>query len=507
MTNVDTAGRTTAYTYEPGHALSSVTRYLGSATGDIPVTISFDYDQQYNTLLITDPLDRTVESYDLDSQDRPIAITNVENQVMTVDYGVGDYVHRITRFDDSEVAFAYDGNGRLDSIVYADNTLEFTYLDNDLLHTAANNDTTVSNTYNTVNRLTLSDTQVSSFTSQVSYTYLPAGQISNLTTDADSITYDYDAAERLETLDSDAAGQFDYTYNLYNGLVADMDYPNGITCSYGYDVMDRITNISYATTSMVLRSISYAYDNAGMITSRVTESGTQVSPPGAGQAGFKSQVSYSYDTLDRLTSETYRNANSEIIDQASYTYDLSGNRLSKERNHITVNYDLGAGNRMTNWTTQITSTSMIPIHVQGHADETIGTNPAFGERTVNEQYANVDGTNFSGQILVPLGTQDIVAAIGDVAGNVGRATNQIVLNLITNAAYGYDTAGNVTNIDYNVGQETLGIDLEQSISACRSRDQRCDSRILCLRCIGSPRANHHGQLNEHPCLRHNPLHR
>ena len=77
---------------------------------------------------------------------------------------------------------------------------------------------------------------------------------------------------------------------------------------------------------------------------------------------------------------------------------------------------------------------------------------------MNELEAQASGTNFwSFRTLVDLQTQQVVAAIGDLAGNVGFATNTILLNLTTNAAYAYDMAGNVTNISYNAGEETVGL--------------------------------------------------
>jgi RHS repeat-associated protein len=60
-------------------------------------------------------------------------------------------------------------------------------------------------------------------------------------------------------------------------------------------------------------------------------------------------------------------------------------------------------------------------------------------------------------VPVPLADPALVAAIGDLAGNVGFATNTITLNLTTNAAYAYDMAGNVTNINYNAGEQTVAL--------------------------------------------------
>ena len=449
LTNIDTAGRATVYTYEPQNVLSSVTRFLGSATGDIPVTVSFAYDQLFNSLSVTDSLNREVESYRLDAQHRPAEITNLESQVMTVGFGIHEYVNTITRFDESEVAFDYDGNGRVGSIVYADDTLEFGYFDNDLLHTAENGLTLVSNEYNSVNRLTKSDSThaLVADTSSVSYTYYPAGQVSNVVHIADDVTYSYDAAERVTQIDSSAAGQINYTYNTNNGLVQTMSYPNGIICTYSYDGVDRVNGISYETTDALVYALAYDYDNAGMITNLDLTAGS-----------LSESTQYEYDELDRLVSETRRNYDGEIVDQSAYTYDLAGNRLTKTRNGVEVSYEYGIGNRMTNWSAQASSSSQVPIQVSGYANEAIGTDPRFGQRSVNDQAADSSGTNYwAEQVLMDLGTQDVVAAIGDLAGNVGFATNEVVLSLATNRGYSYDLAGNVTNIECSAGLHTKSL--------------------------------------------------
>lgn len=120
LTNVDTVGRVTSYTYEPLGFLSSVTRQLIGATSTQEVTISFSYDQQFNTLEIKDPLNRAVEAYTLDELDRIVAVTNVQGQGMSIEYGVADYVNSIIRFDQSQVTFEYDLDGRLEQAFYSD---------------------------------------------------------------------------------------------------------------------------------------------------------------------------------------------------------------------------------------------------------------------------------------------------------------------------------------------------------------------------------------------------
>ena len=63
----------------------------------------FGYDEQLNILTFKEPRGRYVESHQLDIQDRITAVTNIEGQVLTIDYGVGDFINEITWFDDSTI--------------------------------------------------------------------------------------------------------------------------------------------------------------------------------------------------------------------------------------------------------------------------------------------------------------------------------------------------------------------------------------------------------------------
>ena len=111
--SVDRAGRETDYTYVPTKKLTSVTQYLEQGGSNVPVRVGYDLDKQVNVLSVTEPRGRYVESYQLDIQDRVTSVTNIENQVMDIDYGIGNFVKGITRFDGSTVSNEYDQAGRL----------------------------------------------------------------------------------------------------------------------------------------------------------------------------------------------------------------------------------------------------------------------------------------------------------------------------------------------------------------------------------------------------------
>lgn len=61
--------------------------------------------------------------------------------------------------------------------------------------------------------------------------------------------------------------------------------------------------------------------------------------------------------------------------------------------------------------------------------------------------ASTSGTNFwAYQVQVGSGSQQVVAAVRDAAGNVGYATNTVTMRVATNGSYGYSSAGCVTSI-------------------------------------------------------------
>ena len=94
--------------------------------------------------------------------------------------------------------------------------------------------------------------------------------------------------------------------------------------------MDRVTNISWRTTSgATLGGFSYEYDALGRIPSR---------SPAFGTNAFDRV--YSYDDLDRLTSDG----------DVAYTYDAAGNRMTRTENGETITYTLGVGDRLASWT-------------------------------------------------------------------------------------------------------------------------------------------------------------
>ena len=283
---------------------------------------------------------RAVESYKLDIQDRPLAVTNLEGRVMTINWGLGDYVRSLTRFDGTVVSNSYNAAGLLSRVVGPAFTNSFTYYRNGALKTADNGNSVVANAFDLAGRLTSQQTVGGGQTNIVAYLFDPVGNVTNVAVANTPVQYGwtFDEAERPLSLTAQAASNrvsvFQWNYNTNNGLVASVTNA-AITESVGYDILDRATNIMWKTASGTTnRSFGFAFNSAGMITNVSRENG-----------GW---TAYTYDSIDRLLSEK-QYASTGLTYSASWTYDLAGNRTRSITNSVTNLYSYAAGNILTNF--------------------------------------------------------------------------------------------------------------------------------------------------------------
>ena len=123
-------------------------------------------------------------------------------------------------------------------------------------------------------------------TGNISYAYLPAGNLSAVTSLAGTVAYSYDEAERLTNITASSAlasYRFALAYSQTNGLLDTMTCTNtGLSVAYEFDNMDRLTNIVWRNgTSNLVRRFTYSYNSSSMITNRVMtdDGGGREKPP------------------------------------------------------------------------------------------------------------------------------------------------------------------------------------------------------------------------------------
>jgi YD repeat-containing protein len=170
---------------------------------------------------------------------------------------------------------------------------------------------TTTYTYDNRNRLQSKQTPFGT----LSYTYDAAGNVLTInSSNAGGIsdTYTYDALNRLSTV-TDASGQTTYGYDDVGNLQG-YTYPNGVASSYNYDQLNRLKQVSSQVQGAQLASYTYRLGAAGNRLAVAELSGRN--------------VVYGYDSLYRLTSETVASDPHSKNGAISYTYDNVGNRLT-----------------------------------------------------------------------------------------------------------------------------------------------------------------------------------
>jgi len=321
--HTDALGREDAYKWVLGLPV-----HAGRIVGGVTNTLfGVEHDPQLNVVAITDPMGRRAETYVLDENERVVAVTNVEGQVMSRQYAVGGFVSSETRFDGTAVEYGYDADGNLATIAYPDSTLSFSY-DGDGLSTSASNGAgTVSNEYDAATGWLVSSHGADGTT--VEYSRRNGGDAAAVSSVAGTTAYSYDNAGRWTGIDS-PAGAFGFAYCDWNGRLAAVTNGHGLVAEYAYDIMDRVTNIVWRTAEGAsLGGFAYSYDAAGRIVSRSHS---------LDGSAFDRQ--YAYDDLDRLVSDG----------GVSYAYDAAGNRASRVNGGAATSYALGTGDRLASWT-------------------------------------------------------------------------------------------------------------------------------------------------------------
>jgi RHS repeat-associated protein len=317
---LDRAGNRTALTWLPINTPASVTRWLTPST---PVAVTWVRDLQMNTLAVTDPMSRKVESYRLDAQDRVIAVTNLESQTMSVSYLVGGLVSSVRRFDGVTVSNVYDRAGRVERTLHNGATSsEYAWRANGQPLAASNATARVSWGYDAAGRGT-SETQTVAGAAfapvNLLCAYDPAGNVTNTVIDCPASGFilsgscTYDAAERLD-IQRTEAGSFTNVYGDWNGLSIRVNNA-ALTEERAFDILDRMTNLVYRNASAaIVGSFSYRYDVLGLVTQKI-----------AYVAASSVTNLYAYDKIGRLTNEITRSGGTTTT---RFTYDLAGNRLT-----------------------------------------------------------------------------------------------------------------------------------------------------------------------------------
>ncbi|MCH5262821.1 MAG: AHH domain-containing protein, partial [Lachnospiraceae bacterium] len=163
----------------------------------------------------------------------------------------------------------------------------------------------------------------------ISCDYYKNGELKSLTdVSGKTAFYEYDENGRLKCL-KDSNGEVLTEYNYTNaGRLKEIRTSNGITTSYEYDGDGNISRLTIGngTEEGLLYDAFMLYDLNG---NRLGKTGQRMG------VGGKQEMNtvFCYDAMNRLTMENRREGGEK------YAYDLSGNRLSKQRYHYALTAD------------------------------------------------------------------------------------------------------------------------------------------------------------------------
>ena len=170
----------------------------------------------------------------------------------------------------------------------------------------------------------------------VSCTYFSDGSLESLT-DASGkpVFYEYDWRGNLSGVRDENGDMLAAYAHTPGGRLKEIRHGNGIRTGYAYDTDGNLIHLHMERTDgEILADLYYSHDLNG---NRILKSGSRIG--GEGKAA-EHKVSYVYDQMDRLVSETYQG------EETAYVYDLCGNRLKKLDKSGTEEYHYNRKNQL-----------------------------------------------------------------------------------------------------------------------------------------------------------------
>ena len=312
-TTLPALGLSSSAVYDAASRLTSATDALGR-------TSSFAYNNNDYLTSETDAMDHTTK-YSYDANDNLTSIMNAKGGVTTMsydnatdwllsvefagskkqyDYNKDGTLNTFTKPDGTTLSYRYDELGRITN----DGINDYSYDDKLRLSSVSDGSKSISFEYDGFNRIT--GTSCDGIYNNYSY-----DKNGNCTSINDT-EYGYDGLNRLTSV-SFSGGTISYTYRKDSQL-SKVEYPNGMTTTYGYDEVGRLTSKqTKLSNGTVVAGYNYVLDKEGNITEQNTqEPYTDIVLP-------EEEVSYSYNDGNRITK----------AGDISFEFDANGNTTKR----------------------------------------------------------------------------------------------------------------------------------------------------------------------------------
>lgn len=317
---IDEAGNRTEYRYDAAGHLTQVVDALGHTT-------SYSYDELGNKLTQTDANSHTTRfEYD--------ALGKLRKKILPLGmferYAYDPNGNKTSRTDFNGVTttYEYDSNNILNRIRYPDSSSVSIVTRPDGQRSQVTDTRGRTNyEYDSRGRLTRINYPDGTF---IRYGYDADGNRTFLETPDGITNFGFDGIGELSSVARASFGTTRYGYTARREL-ARIEYPNGLVTTQAFDARGRISNIETRNGGTLLQSFGYAVDPLGNRLSIIEESGRT--------------STYRYDALSRLLREDVSDpANGNSFE--AFTYDNTGNRLTRSDSSGTINYSYDDNDRM-----------------------------------------------------------------------------------------------------------------------------------------------------------------
>ena len=252
------------------------------------------------------------------------------------------------------------------------------------------------------------------------------GRLTSASAPGGTDAFTYNADSEL-TGTSGPSGTSGYTYNG-DGLVSSETSPAGTT-SYTYDSADRLSTEAEPLTGSTL---TWAYNADSQPTSTSYSVGGASGP----------QQAFTYDSLDRLASDTLTSASGSVLASEAYGYDNNDNLTSQTTAGLagagTATYAYDKDNRLTSQTSGGTTTPYA-YDADGNLTQDGGTSYAY-----NAQDQVTSSTTAAGTTAYSYTQSGALSSITPPTGSAETFTYDALGELISAPAgvsYAYDALG------------------------------------------------------------------
>ncbi len=313
---------------------------VSTETGGL--TVTYAYDLFNNVTEMTDATGTTEYSYTFDNL--PASVTYPDGRSMSYSYSPEDNEIIKTDYSGEETVEKFTIGGAVSSVSDDGGTLAGYGFKGGLLTSSSFDNGSVTYSYDRAGRITALNNSAGGITRGYTYEYDNAGNQTKKTETGsgnNKVTeYAYDSLNRLSEVTESDGTRIEYGFDEWGNITEKAYYhPEGYvfesgevsisgvtehTVSYSYDAANRLLSETESVTGSgnFTGTRTYAYDDAGNLTSKVT----------SGDYGAKSE-SYVYNALGKLIK--YLEDGEE---KASYRYNGNGQRVEKTVDGVKTKY-------------------------------------------------------------------------------------------------------------------------------------------------------------------------